>query len=155
MQHTEITKIRRVQKGKTHVPNPWKKKGWSLLLMQACFILSGQGMFYFQKAFKRTDQMDIFSKLHMWRIKGDHGALKMFLTDSISDTMILFSSFSCLSLPSPCCSNPIFIWILLLHIFLPYTNLELLISLLPLFSLFNLPTGSHALLLKLSVLFSI
>lgn len=55
----------------------------------------------------------------------------------------------------PCCSNPAFIWILLLHIFLPYTNLELLMSLLPLFSLFNLPTGSHAVLAKLSVLFSI
>lgn len=48
-----------------------------------CMLLfqGGQAMFYFQKkTFKRADQMDIFSKQYMWRIKGGHGALNMFLT---------------------------------------------------------------------------
>lgn len=100
--------------------------------------------------------MDIFSKQYMWRIKGDHGALKMFLTHRFyfwyNDFIFFFfmsePSFSLLFQPH------LYLDSLAAH-FSPHTNLELLMSLLPLFPLFNLPTGSHALLLKLSVLFSI
>lgn len=61
--------------------NPWKMKCWSPLLMSACFFFREVRWYFIsKKTFKRTDQMGIFSKQYMWRIKGGHGALKVFLT---------------------------------------------------------------------------
>lgn len=153
----EITEIKRWE-GQGVSFNPWKMKCWSLLAIPAwSFFREVRWSFISKKPFKRTDQMGIFSKQYMWKIKRVHRALKTFLTHRISQILllihcILFSSFSHLSLSYHILSYQSLLYLdsLPLH-FLPVIHLGLHTSLLPDSSLFSLPIGSHAVLPKLSV----
>lgn len=139
--NTQITKIRRDQRAKTQVPTHGRwNAGHCHWCLHASFSRRSSNVLFPKKTFKRADQMDIFSKQYMWRIKGGHGALKMFLTHRFYSWYIVFHFllsqvwvFLLPVVPAPSLS-----WFSSFT-FLPSSDLELLISLLTLLSVFNLP----------------